>query len=133
MPQVIQDNATRGSWKIIQQRCPWVVCVPCMTHVLDFLLEDISKFEPMRDLKEKMRKLCKFITNHQHMLAAYKEKNTTMPTKPGETPFATVWIQMLSLLKNRCAVYYVFVSKLGLASLARQGSSMYDIMSQCIL
>ena len=123
MPQVIQDNATRGSWKKIQEICPWVVSVHCMTHVLDLLLEDIGKFAPVRDLRDNMRKLRKFITNHQHMLAAYKEKHTTMLTKPGETRFATVWIQMQCLLRNRTAVCYVFVSELGLSSLQRQGST----------
>lgn len=40
---VIQDNATRASWAIIEKRCPWVVCCPCWAHVLDLLLKDIAK------------------------------------------------------------------------------------------
>ena len=129
MPQVIQDNATRGSWKEIEKICAWVVCVPCSTHVLDLLLEDICKFLPVKILHEKMRKLRKFITKHAHLLATYKEKDHTMLTKPGETRFATVWIQIKGLLKNRSAVGYVFVSESGLAALARQGGSRYDVMS----
>ena len=102
--KVLQDNATRSSWPVIEAQLPWVLAGPCMTHVLDLELEDIGKMAWVKDVVQQANTVRKFVRNHQHVLAAFQAVAETMLTKPGETRFATVLIGLDCLKKNREAL-----------------------------
>ena len=60
------DNATRGSWPIIEQKCPWLCVGGCLPHCMDLLLEDIFKAVPVfQALYKAAKQIRKFIHNHQ--------------------------------------------------------------------
>jgi hypothetical protein len=107
---VLMDNATRSAWPIIEKRCPWIVCAPCMPHVLDLLLEDIGKMATVASVFERGAALRKFVRNHQHVLAAFRDVSEGELSNPGATRFKTVLIGLLSLIKHRDAVTQAMVS-----------------------
>jgi hypothetical protein len=107
---VVMDNATRSAWPIIEARCPWIVCAPCMPHVLDLLLEDIGKLQVVASVFERGAEVRKFVRNHQHVLAAYREVAEGELCNPGATRFKTVFIGLTSLIKHRDAVTTSLVS-----------------------
>lgn len=102
--KVLQDNATRSSWKLIEESLPWVDAGPCMTHVLDLELEDIGKLAWVKEVVRRANLVRKFVRNHQHVLAAFQEVAESMLTKPGETRFATIFIGLECMKRNREAL-----------------------------
>ncbi|KAK3280736.1 hypothetical protein CYMTET_11446 [Cymbomonas tetramitiformis] len=103
--QVLMDNATRGSWPLIEERCPWVVVGPCEPHVSDLELEDFVKKIPFfRDTVARVHTVRKFVRSHGHVHAKFKELCNTMLTQPGPTRFATVYIGLSNLLDNLPAI-----------------------------
>ncbi|KAK3237348.1 hypothetical protein CYMTET_52571 [Cymbomonas tetramitiformis] len=54
--QVLMDmNATRGSWPIIEKACPWVIVGPCEPHVASLEVGDMCK---LPFFKNTIQKLC---------------------------------------------------------------------------
>ncbi|KAK3255430.1 hypothetical protein CYMTET_35387 [Cymbomonas tetramitiformis] len=103
--QVLQDNATRGSWPLIEERCPWVVVGPCEPHVSDLELEDFVKKIPFfKMVVQKAHTVRKFVRSHGHVHAKFKELCNTLLTSPGSTRFATVLIGLRNLQDNLSAV-----------------------------
>jgi hypothetical protein len=107
---VVMDNATRSAWPLIEARCTWIVCVPCMPHVLDLLLEDIGKLAVVASVFNRGASVRKFVRNHQHVLAAYRVEATGELSNPGATRFKTVFIGLTSLIKHPGAVTTAMVS-----------------------
>ncbi|KAK3258521.1 hypothetical protein CYMTET_32435 [Cymbomonas tetramitiformis] len=103
--QVLMDNATRGSWPLIEKRCPWVSVGPCETHVSDLELEDFVKKVPFfKKIVHEVNVVRKFVRNHSHVLSTFKELSQRMLTLPGATRFATVFIGLENMAKNLDAV-----------------------------
>ncbi|KAK3276743.1 hypothetical protein CYMTET_15209 [Cymbomonas tetramitiformis] len=110
--QVLMDNATRGSWPLIEEECPWVVVGPCETHVGDLELEDqVKKIPFFKEAISHAHLLRKFVKNHSHVLAEFKNAAETMLTQPGPTRFATVHIGLSSLSRNLEAVSKALLSE----------------------
>ena len=107
---VLMDNATRAAWPLIEKRCPWIVCAPCMPHVLDLLLEDIGKLGFVASVFERGAAVRKFVRNHQHVQAAFRVVSEGELSNPGMTRFKTVLIGLQSLVKHRDAVTQALVS-----------------------
>ena len=107
---VLMDNATRAAWPLIEKRCPWIVCAPCMPHVMDLLLEDIGKLPLVASVFERGADVRKFVRNHQHVLAAFRTVSQGELSNPGMTRFKTVLIGLQSLIKHRDAVTQALVS-----------------------
>ena len=108
--QVLMDNATRGSWPLIEAACPWVTVGPCAPHCLDLELEDIGKLARVKAVTEKTAILRRFVRKHHHVLAAFREVATSMLIQPGATRFATVLIGFDNVMKNREALCLTFES-----------------------
>ena len=108
---LIQDNATRASWPLIEAACPWVLCVPCMAHVLDLLLEDIGKIDFVASVVARAAAVRTFVRAHTHVLSAFRERASGELLSPGATRFKTVFLGMKSLLKHRAAVSQALVSE----------------------
>ena len=108
---VIQDNATRSSWPLIEEACPWVLCVPCMAHVLDLLLEDIGKMDFVASVVSRAAVVRTFVRAHTHVLSAFREESSGELLSPGATRFKTVFLGLQSLVKHRAAVSQALVSE----------------------
>ncbi|KAK3247196.1 hypothetical protein CYMTET_43297 [Cymbomonas tetramitiformis] len=99
------DNATRGSWPLIEERCPWVAVGPCEPHVSDLELEDFVKKIPFfKKTVARAHTVRKFVRSHGHVHSTFKEHSSSMLTSPGPTRFATVLIGLRSLERNLAAV-----------------------------
>ena len=95
---VLMDNATRSSWPLIEKRCPWVTCGPCVPHVLNLLVGDISKLEFVKQTLDKGGKMRNFIRGYGAVLAAFRRAvgppgeiirvGTTLSTLPS-VPFCS--------------------------------------------
>jgi hypothetical protein len=114
---LIQDNATRASWPLIEAACPWVLCVPCMAHVLDLLLEDIGKIDYVASVVARAAAVRTFVRTHTHVLSAFRERASGELLSPGATRFKTVFLGMKSLLKHRAAVSQALVSEAVVAAM----------------
>jgi hypothetical protein len=97
---VVTDNACRGSWPLIEEECPWVVCGGCQPHVCDLLLEDIGKLFFFKKVFSEAAVLRTLVRNRGSLLAAYKSKMVS----PGNTRFSTCVIGAGNLLRNREAL-----------------------------
>ncbi|KAK3247180.1 hypothetical protein CYMTET_43314 [Cymbomonas tetramitiformis] len=66
------DNATRGSWPLIEAECPWVVVGPCGPHVGSSEVKDICNLPFFKEVKRKVAVVRRFILSHQKPLAVFK-------------------------------------------------------------
>jgi hypothetical protein len=98
---VITDNACRGSWPLIEEACPWVVCGGCKPHVCDLLLEDIGKLLFFKKVFSKAAVLCTLVRSRSRLLAAYDTRCKSKLVNPGNTRFSTCVIGAVNMLSNR--------------------------------
>ncbi|KAK3235078.1 hypothetical protein CYMTET_54702 [Cymbomonas tetramitiformis] len=109
--QVLMDNATRGSWPLIEAKCPWVVVGPCEPHVSSLEVADICKLPFFKAVIKKVHVVRKFILNHQKALATFKSLADGMLTQPGATREATVFYGFTSFLQNIDAISQTLTSQ----------------------
>ena len=83
---------------------------PCATHCIDFMFEDISKRESVFNLITNARNITNFIYNHGWSLATMRKVCGGDMVRPGATRFATNYIALASLLKNRVDLKKIFIS-----------------------
>ena len=83
---------------------------PCATHCIDFMFEDISKRESVFNLITNARNITNFIYNHGWLLATMRKVCGGDMVRPGATRFATNYIALASLLKNRVDLKKIFIS-----------------------
>lgn len=101
---VITDNACRGSWPLIEEACPWVVCGGCQPHVCDLLLEDIGKLPFFKKIFSEAAVLRTLVRGRGLLLAAYDARCKSKLVNPGDTRFNTCVIGAANLLRNREAL-----------------------------
>jgi hypothetical protein len=102
---VTTDNGVRSSWPIIQDKCPWIVCVPCQPHVLNLLCKDIGKLPGVSDVFANLAKLRKFIKGHEKISHTYKMAAKQRPfgrlLTITDIRFASQVIAMRNMLTNQ--------------------------------
>jgi hypothetical protein len=101
---VITDNACRGSWPIIEQACPWVVCGACHPHVCDLLLEDVGKLDFFKEVFSEAHVLRAVVRGRGFAQAAYDTRCKSKLVLPGDTRFNTNVLGAANLLRNRDAL-----------------------------
>ncbi|KAK3277827.1 hypothetical protein CYMTET_14191 [Cymbomonas tetramitiformis] len=102
--QVLMDNATRASWPLIEEKCPWVVVGPCEPHVSSLEEGDIMKLPFFKETSRQVQVVRKFILNHQKPLAVFKELATGMLHTPGGTRMGTHYYCFRNFAKQKEAV-----------------------------
>jgi len=123
---ICQDNATRYFWKAIETKCPWVVCTPCLPHVLDLLLEDIGKIGLIKDVLDDADLVRVFIRAHGQIKHAYnqlRDSSNTALIKLAQTRFAVACISLINLLKNKECIRGCMVADATEAYIAKNGST----------
>lgn len=107
---VVQDNATRSSWAIIEARCPWVTCCACWAHVLDLLLKDIAKLAEVAKYFKQASKLRMFLRNKQAVLARLRHHSPNKAiTNPGATRFRSSFIGLSNITSLEAAIRQTMV------------------------
>lgn len=133
---VHQDNATRKSWAIIEQRCPWVACCACWAHVLDLLLKDIAKLPYIKQMFKEAAKMRMFLKNKQAVLARLRHFSPNRAlVSPGATRFRSSYIGLDSVARMEQAIRQTMVDKTvseyvtkykGQKTIAREGEDDHD-------
>jgi hypothetical protein len=108
---VCMDNATRSAWPLIEQQCPWLVCIPCTAHVLDLLLEDICKLPFCKEIVTQANKLRMFLQNKTFMHYVYTVHATHQLQNPGATRFRQHYIMLMAILREEDAIYSAILDK----------------------
>ena len=104
--QVLMDNACRGSWPIIEERCNWITCGPCIPHVGDLEIGDICKLPRCKAHIQRAASIRNFIRDHSHVYAALKSLDCKLLTKPAPTRMAGVMygLDVMQTIKKEICV-----------------------------
>ncbi|CAI5495428.1 unnamed protein product [Closterium sp. Naga37s-1] len=92
-----------GTW-------PHIEHVPCATHVLDLLKEDVGKMGWAKGLVEKGGEMITFVRNHHFTRAYMKKVGGKQVLKPAGTRFGTQYIAMARLCEVRSGLAAMVLS-----------------------
>jgi hypothetical protein len=109
---VMQDNATRGSWKIIEEMYPHIVAHTCMPHCCNLLLSDIGKITEVHDTLQELALIRRFIRSsgkiqdrYNTIVVEYGNGECSKLTLPGQTRFASQVLSIKNFLRNmKCLI-----------------------------
>jgi len=107
---VFQDNATRGSWELIERKHPWIVAGACQPHVLDLLLEDVGKLRLCTSTIADVKIVRGFLRRYEKVSYIFSKLQVSAIRKPGDTRFATNCISMRDMWTNKSAIISTFNS-----------------------
>nr|XP_045090250.1 uncharacterized protein LOC109774590 [Aegilops tauschii subsp. strangulata] len=111
--QVVRDNGSnyKATGRLLMDKYPSLYCTPCAAHCLDLMLEDIGKIREFNDCIVKAKKLTRFIYAHGRILDQMRSLNGKRDlVRPGATRFATSFLTLASLWKQRQHLKALFVS-----------------------
>ncbi|CAI5993795.1 unnamed protein product [Closterium sp. NIES-64] len=80
---------------------PHIEHVPCATHVLDLMMEDVGKMGWAKGLVEKGGMMINFVRNHHFTRAYMKKGGGKQVLKPAGTRFGTQYIALARLCEVR--------------------------------
>ncbi|CAI5973136.1 unnamed protein product [Closterium sp. NIES-65] len=96
--------------KKITSTWPHIEHVPCATHVLDLMMEDIGKMGWAKGLGEKGGEMITFVRNHHCTRAYMKKVGGKQVLKPAGTRFGTQYIAMARLCEVRSGLAAMVLS-----------------------
>ncbi|XP_039827515.1 uncharacterized protein LOC120689274 [Panicum virgatum] len=110
--QIITDNGTnfKAAGRILMERIPHLFWTPCAAHCLDLLLEDIGKINEFKTCINNARKVSRFIYKHGRLIDQMREKIGGDLVRPAVTRFATSFLTLASMHRNRNGLRNLFVS-----------------------
>jgi hypothetical protein len=111
--QVITDSASncKGSWIILSNKFPHLVCGPCTAHCLDLLLEDLVKPDWIKTNFQEGRDIVNFMSSHHKSLAIFRSHSSLQLLKPNNTRFCTEFISHNRLLQVKESLQETVVDK----------------------
>ncbi|CAM8937151.1 unnamed protein product [Rhodiola kirilowii] len=112
--QVVTDNGAnfKAAGGKLCRRIPTLYWTPCAAHCLDLMIEDIAKLKDFNVSITHGRNITTFIYRHARLLSAMREMTLGRDiVRPGATRFATAFLTLQSLYKNRDALRKLFGSK----------------------
>ncbi|CAI5520956.1 unnamed protein product [Closterium sp. Naga37s-1] len=96
--------------KKIASTWPHIEHVPCATHVLDLMMEDMGKMGWAKGLVEKGGEMITFVRNHHFTRAYMKKVGGKQVLKPAGTRFGTQYIAMARLCEVRSGLAAMVLS-----------------------
>ncbi|XP_022031117.1 uncharacterized protein LOC110932064 [Helianthus annuus] len=112
--QIITDNGSnfKAACKKLTTKRPNLFWTPCAAHCLDLMLEDIGKIDIVKKTIQKGIFLVGYIYNHTVVLNITREfTNNNELTKAGVTRFATTFLTLKSLHKQKSDLRNMFASE----------------------
>lgn len=107
---IFQDNATRKSWELIEEKHPWIVAGACQPHVLDLLLEDVGKLPLCTSTMDDVHKVRGFLRRYEKVSHIFSTLQVSAIRRPGDTRFAMNCISMSDVWTNKAAIMSTFNS-----------------------
>jgi len=111
--QVVTDNAANCvlAGKMIETDYPSISWVPCASHSINLLIEDIGKLEWVARIVHLGSKMISFLTRKHSALSIYRKYATHEILKPSKTRFAYLFIVLQRLVKVRPCLRRMIVSE----------------------
>lgn len=112
--QVVTDNGAnyKAAGELLEARFPTLFWTPCAAHCLDLMLEDIGKLPGFKKTINQARRCTTFIYRHGRILDALRDKtNGRDLVRAGATRFATAFLTLQSLYKNRESLRFLFCAE----------------------
>ncbi|KAF7807935.1 uncharacterized protein G2W53_040096 [Senna tora] len=112
--QVVTDNegALKAADKKLMEKRKHIYWTPCAAHCIDLCLEDIGKKSNVKNVLENARLVTSFIYNHIWTVNLMKEFiGGREIIRPAITRFATQFIQLQSIVKQKQALKEMFNSE----------------------
>ncbi|KAJ4979567.1 hypothetical protein NE237_010347 [Protea cynaroides] len=111
--QVITDNT--ANYKVVgtllMNKRSQLYWTPCASHCIDLMLEDIGNLKLFKGTIAKGRRVTSFIYRHNHLLEAMRARiGGKELVGAGVTRFATSFLTLQSMFRNRDALKQLFVS-----------------------
>nr|XP_011459711.1 PREDICTED: uncharacterized protein LOC105350056 [Fragaria vesca subsp. vesca] len=112
--KIVTDNASNYKWagkELMKQRSKlwWT---PCAAHCIDLMLEDISKLKVFETTIQRAKLIVKFIYGHTQVLSIMRKFTGNKEIiRPAVTRFATSFLTLQSLYKQKAALISMFQSK----------------------
>lgn len=110
--QVITGSAPicEAAGLIVESRYNHIFWTPCIVHNLNLILEEFElKKEWIKEVIGQAREIIKFITNHHHSQAIYREYSKLELLKVVETRYASNFIMLLCLVEVKNALMNMVV------------------------
>jgi hypothetical protein len=110
--QLVTDNGAnfKAAGRILMQRIPHLFWTPCAAHCLDLLLEDIGKIKEFSTCINMGQKVTTFMYKHGRVLDLMRSKLGGDLVRPAKTRFATSFLTLASLYKNKSGLRSLVVS-----------------------
>jgi hypothetical protein len=111
--QVVTDNGAnyKAAGKILMDRIPTLFWSPCAAHCLDLMLEEIGNLAFKKPIA-RARRITTFIYRHGRLLSAMRAQTGGIDlVRAAKTRFATSFLTLKSLYKNKDALKILFVSE----------------------
>ncbi|XP_066319786.1 uncharacterized protein [Miscanthus floridulus] len=112
--QVVTDNGAnyKAAGKILMDRIPKLFWSPCAAHCLDLMLEEIGNLKAFKKPIARARRVTTFIYRHGRLLSAMRAQTGGNDlVRAAKTRFATSFLTLKSLYKNKDALKSLFVSE----------------------
>jgi hypothetical protein len=112
--QLVTDNGAnyKAAGKILMDRIPTLFWSPCAAHCLDVMLEEIGNLKAFKKPIARARRVTTFIYRHGRLLSAMRaQTGGTDLVRTTKTRFATSFLTLKSLYKNKNALKSLFVSE----------------------
>nr|XP_020199817.1 uncharacterized protein LOC109785632 [Aegilops tauschii subsp. strangulata] len=111
--QVVSDNGSnyKAAGRLLMEKYPTMYWTPCAAHCLDLMLEDIGKIKEFSRCIAKAKRTTRFIYAHGKVLDLMRSLNGKQEiVRPGATRFATSFLTLESMWKQRQTLKTLFVS-----------------------
>ncbi|CAD6250732.1 unnamed protein product [Miscanthus lutarioriparius] len=112
--QVVTNNGAnyKAAGKILMDSFPTLFWSPCAAHCLDLMLEEIGNLKAFKKPIARSRHVTTFIYRHGRLLSAMRaQTGGTDLVRAAKTRFATSFLTLKSLYKNKDALKSLFVSE----------------------
>ncbi|XP_062200495.1 uncharacterized protein LOC133903176 [Phragmites australis] len=111
--QIVTDNGSnyKAAGRILMERILTLFWTPCAAHCLDLMLEDIGKIHELNKCINNAKKVCIFIYKHGRVLDLMRDKIDKDLVRSTVTRFATSFLTLAIMHKNKNGLRNLFVSE----------------------
>ncbi|KAC9378529.1 hypothetical protein E3N88_45928 [Mikania micrantha] len=112
--QIITDNGSnfKLAGQLLMQKRKHLFWTPCAAHCIDLMLEDVGKISKVKTTIQKGIFFVGYIYNHSGVLNMMREFTSNKElTRAGVTRFATMYLTLQSLQKQKSSLRNMFASE----------------------
>ncbi|XP_066316229.1 uncharacterized protein [Miscanthus floridulus] len=131
--QVVTDNGSnfKAAGRILMDKIPHLFWTPCAAHCLNLLLQDIGEIKELNTVINSAKKVSRFLYKHGRILNLMKQQIGGDLVRPVVTQFATSYLTLASMYKNKNGLRALVVSEEwhnNPLSLSTEGKRVEDII-----